>query len=1245
MVEDTCVGVKQVKAMIGQQVVLMIYNPVTRYFESHVKIKVPVSEIDIINGYLNTTYVSYEAIDSCHNKTLLDSLPLFIVDRVKPVAICDKGINITITDSIQWVHAASFDEGSWDNCGLSMLLARRSDWATACGVNLCDDIDLLFTGDHHDSIWFAQLEGDKHINPVEAHYQQAIDWLCKDGQPCSYPFLIGWFYDLVKYASLDCIEHPYPVNADYIHKVFLESYGDDPLLDIYQSLILSVIPCVSPIDSDSLFQDYFEDPVSQRVLEGLFQDIFKIALVNGPASGKALFDVGRQIGGGWSDAVPFCCEDACQDVMVEVIAMDYWCNWSKCWTTVRVEDKTPPEVVCELYDVSVTCSAYKTYYAPAVEMALQGNFDSLQSALGRYDKVTKDSYGQTNAKTTYTLYDLSCDSNLVEKDTLVYDEHLGYVWKTYSYYRAEYDLKTSDRFNGQIADNCGLQCIEEKPWISLDECGNGFVKRVFKFVGQCVDQPSGHFADTITRYQTIWITSDCEISKAMFEVPKDTMVFSCGIEYNADGSGHVAGVLSPEFTGLAKYVFDNDCRLVGIGYYDKVFKIVGGDQACYKVLRTWCFADWCAIGEPIEKSWWFNPRYAGKYLTHTQKIIVFDSSPPICTIDEIPAQIETAGCTYDLNTEVIVEDECGILDFSWRVTNLKTHKSVASGYGQLNSIPLGAFTISVQDLEHGSYQLKVTVTDECQNESVCYVDFNLVASKKPTPVCMTSLTTDLTPMDGNGDGVIDTAMAVVWANEFNVSSQAACGASNSKLSFRVDRSTGDAELPSASATNLSLGCQDIGSQEVRLYVIDEQGNWDYCNVILVVQDNTGTCNNTDSGNSTLISGTIMTEEQNMVELASVALKSEDGEIMQTFESSGNYRFEMTKGINAIIQPTKNTDFVNGVSTRDLISIQKQILGKEELSSWYKKRAADANGDGKISALDLIQFRKLILGKSDSLPDSPSWRFFERNTNQESYFIEKLGASQQVDFIGVKMGDVNGDNDPSRKVGRSSKAHAFVLKDQSLIAGNAYKIPVLAADFRDIEGFQFTLIFDDQAILLQGLDAGALSISKEHFDINQTNRFVTMSWNTQSDIPATREDGIPLFYIDILALNQSKLSDIVTLNSSKISSEVYRENLVGDLVLKFDSGESMTGHLILLQNQPNPFQTETKVGFYIDEAGQVHLSVFDLTGTQLQTIRRFADKGYNEWIIKDLPASLSSGLLYYKVETARQTAIKKMVLLR
>ena len=112
------------------------------------------------------------------------------------------------------------------------------------------------------------------------------------------------------------------------------------------------------------------------------------------------------------------------------------------------------------------------------------------------------------------------------------------------------------------------------------------------------------------------------------------------------------------------------------------------------------------------------------------------------------------------------------------------------------------------------------------------------------------------------------------------------------------------------------------------------------------------------------------------------------------------------------------------STLDLILIQRHILGLENLDSPYKLIAADVNDSRSVNGLDLVELRKLILGVYDRLPDNQSWRFVdseysftnELNTWQsgveESYPIYDVQTDMEIDFVGIKVGDVNGSAETS-----------------------------------------------------------------------------------------------------------------------------------------------------------------------------------------------------------------------------------------
>ena len=192
------------------------YNKNGKCYESHQQVKLPKSEYPY--------RVLYEIYDYCHN---IDTVYAYlqVKDRTRPVAVADKGVTVSLSSKKVWVHAETFDEGSWDNCGVNFILARRSDWYDFC-IDLCDSIKKCCSTEHGDTLYTAFLQPDKHIDEVEAHYAKTLDWLCYDGVPCGNILYNAWQYDLMKYATLHCIDHPYPVDNQYFRHLFEQCYED-----------------------------------------------------------------------------------------------------------------------------------------------------------------------------------------------------------------------------------------------------------------------------------------------------------------------------------------------------------------------------------------------------------------------------------------------------------------------------------------------------------------------------------------------------------------------------------------------------------------------------------------------------------------------------------------------------------------------------------------------------------------------------------------------------------------------------------------------------------------------------------------------------------------------------------------------------------------------------------------------------------------------------------------------------------
>lgn len=136
---------------------------------------------------------------------------------------------------------------------------------------------------------------------------------------------------------------------------------------------------------------------------------------------------------------------------------------------------------------------------------------------------------------------------------------------------------------------------------------------------------------------------------------------------------------------------------------------------------------------------------------------------------------------------------------------------------------------------------------------------------------------------------------------------------------------------------------------------------------------------------------------------------------------------VTPGFSTTVLPSKNINPTNGISTFDLLGIQKHILGNVPLGSPYKILAADVNLDGKVSTLDILLLQKLLLGKIDSLPHGQSWRFLPGdykfpdptdpfNPLPPTTIVVPNTLENPVTgfhFYGIKIGDVNSSADPTQ----------------------------------------------------------------------------------------------------------------------------------------------------------------------------------------------------------------------------------------
>jgi hypothetical protein len=316
---------------------------------------------------------------------------------------------------------------------------------------------------------------------------------------------------------------------------------------------------------------------------------------------------------------------------------------------------------------------------------------------------------------------------------------------------------------------------------------------------------------------------------------------------------------------------------------------------------------------------------------------------------------------------------------------------------------------------------------------------------------------------------------------------------------------------------------------------------------------------------------------------------------------------------------------------------------QALDSNYKLIAADANNDGKVTASDLTDLRKLILGVTNALPNNESWRFpvtgATVNVNPIS-FVERGTTAAVNNFVAVKIGDVNGNvstniSNPTVE-GRSNNKVEMTIAEAAVAAGEVIEIPVTASNFSDVAGFQYTMNLNGASFV--GINSGALEVTAANVGV-LANDVVTMSYATNESVSAN--EGEVLFTLLVRADKATKVSEMIALNSGVTKSESYNSDLkVGDVSLSVRTAP--VASIELFQNEPNPFRGQTTVSFTMPDAAIATLSVFDVTGKLVEVRNITAVKGLNSEVFTKEQLGVS-GVLYYTLESGEFTATKKMII--
>lgn len=994
---------------------------------------------------------------------------------------------------------------------------------------------------------------------------------------------------IMKYFAEDCCGNTSVVNVEVT-----VVDNTPPVAVSKESIVTSLTNVGNPNSTDNGISKIFARDLDNGSYDGCTDVILEVRRQDGYCYPSDTI---------WGEFVRFCCADLDgvdhKEIPVQIRISDYFGNYNIVWSNVRLEDKASTNIVCP-QPMIVRCDMDLNDFSMTgwpLGIGACGNFEFLIEEQDVIDETT----ARDKPASTPPIYDIDGDN--------VPDLIPAY------------------------SKNCGF----------------GAVRRHFRQAGQLV-------------CEQWFVVEPTEMFDPMTIEFPDNMSVDCD-DYDSG---------EPTWSASA-------CNLIGFSVESDTFHMEQG--SCMTIVNNWTVLDWC-VYDPED------PTSPGKY-AHVQIIQINDNEDPVLEVVDslvISSGLDCKAKGLVLEAKATDNGVCSSAWIGWDISiDLNGDWTEDYHYGSLEPQILNGepnpfhvpkstngetIQIVLPDGLEGDKRWHRAVwraTDGCNNNHAHTRYFQVTDDKAPTPYCLNLSTAFMS----NGE-------VELWAIDFNVGSFDNC-TSDDNLLFTFtptppptrddteydrelawydgtywfyDSNTGEYENlddygddihkwePGLRSSGKIFTANDLdanGFVEVPVYVWDGCANIDFCTVNLRILDNLG---------GGMVAGRIVTQDGNPIEGIAAQLEAAvpGYPIQEMTDADGSFAFENAPlGIDYMISGVDdNDDYLNGVSTLDIIMIQRHILGQQLLDSPFKIIAADVNNDKSITAVDLIELRKLILGIYDVLPSNDSWLYVDQhqslNTdnawsyNREQHIMNLDSDMMDQNFVALKVGDVNESVNFTSSVNgldKRSSGSQFFADDRFVQEGEAFNL-VLSSDQIDIKAFQLALDLNKFELVEsdEKLTEGEYAYSKSTLSISYISDYLL--------------DGDNVLTLRLKANENGQLSNLLKLNIQKTPAQVIDSEFnEHPLQLEF---RNTSNQLELFQNKPNPFSDESIIGFNLPNSGTASISFFDVNGKLLAKKSNAFNSGYNEIKVSSDELDVQ-GLIYYQINTREHTATKHMIILK
>lgn len=535
----------------------------------------------------------------------------------------------------------------------------------------------------------------------------------------------------------------------------------------------------------------------------------------------------------------------------------------------------------------------------------------------------------------------------------------------------------------------------------------------------------------------------------------------------------------------------------------------------------------------------------------------------------------------------------------------------------------------------GTHKITWKATDNCGNLLQGTYLFHVKDCQPPSLLCINGLTQALDYPD---------CQQSFMPSQFILSMTDNC-TPNNQIQLGIRKAGDGTGFPTT--TSLTFNECEKGFNSIEVWVKDGNGLANVCNNYVLIQEGVGNCVcNEDAdvyfngcartfGNKKLTNFKLKTLFETLPGASLPMSTNYSQTIADSCYALHLDAIPFGNDYQATIRAERTLGALVGVTTYDLVLTSKHILALEPFNSLYQTVAADVNRSNSVTTFDIVETRKLILGIYDTFPYVPAWRITRpvADPSQISNFSAlkdtyKITLNNLVDditlqnlhFIGIKYGDVNASASLTDEPGADDRytAPPILLRtdDRWLEAGEEAVIRFNLAESATLEGWQLALEAEPCKLRILGVEG----LPDDHFVLKGPE--LRALW--ANGVGAFFDKGDPVIELKIKALQATKISDGLFLNSAKLRPEAYttKVNSAPDrrpMLLHF--GENTDASATFFPPRPNPFAAETSFEILLENAASAHLEVFDLNGRRVFSETYDLEAGFHSL---RLPASALQG---------------------